>query len=72
MTEQSLTSFQLLVVVIEFLPPGRHLVVLLHLQVQRVMELFRVHCGPSQTIQRGSAGSHANRHRWGRMPGLSS
>lgn len=54
------------------LTPGRHLVVVLHLQVQRVMELFQVHCRPSQTIQRGSVGSYANRHRWGGMPGLSS
>ena len=57
MTDQSLTSFQLLVVVLEFSPPGRHLVVVLHLQVQRGMELFQVHCGPSQKFREAVRGA---------------
>lgn len=51
--------------------PGMHHTVTLHLQVQRLIEHFQAHCRPSQTIQRGGVGSHANRHRWGGTPALS-
>lgn len=54
MTKQSLPSFQLLVLVIEFSPLGCAMWWVLHLQVQRVMELFQAHCRPSQTILRGA------------------
>lgn len=48
-----------------------HHVVALYLQVKRVKGHFQTHCRPSQTIQRGGVGSHANRHRWGGTPALS-
>lgn len=51
--------------------PRMHHVVALPPQVQRVIEHFQAHRRPSQTIQRGSMGSHANRHRWGGTPALS-
>lgn len=52
-------------------PPRMPHIAALHLQVQRVIEHFQAHCKPSQTIQRGNVGSHANRHRWGGTPALS-